>query len=83
MFSGSNAYLGGANSARQQGFGQQPQQQSFSGQPSPFGAQQTGFGQQGTLQPQYTGYPQGGLQPQATGFPGPQQPQQQYGGFQQ
>ncbi|KAI7279308.1 hypothetical protein KC345_g5443 [Hortaea werneckii] len=83
MFSGSNSYLGGANSARQQGFGQQPQQQSFSGQPSPFGAQQTGFGQQGSLQPQYTGFPQGGLQPQATGFPGPQQPQQQYGGFQQ
>lgn len=86
MFSGSNSYLGGANSGRpgQQQYGQS----SFQGQPSPFGAQQQqqpGFGQ-GGLQPQYTGYPQpGGLQPQATGFPG-QQPQQQFPqptGFQQ
>ena len=79
MFSGSNSYLGGANSARpgQQAYGQQQQQASFAGQPSPFGAQQTGYGGQAPLQQQYTGYPGGGLQPQATGFPGQQQQQQQ------
>lgn len=94
MFSGSNSYLGGANSARQ-GFGQQqpqlqPQQTGFQGQPSPFQSQQpTGYGQQPPppLQQQYTGYPAGGLQPQATGYP-PQQPNQfqqqpQYGQQQQ
>ncbi|KAK5119157.1 hypothetical protein LTR85_007771 [Meristemomyces frigidus] len=89
MFSGSNSYLGGGNSARgQPAYGQQPQQQqqqqTFSGQPSPFGAQQTGIGGQGALQPQYTGYPAGGLQPQATGYPAQQQQQQpQQTGFQQ
>ncbi|KAI5358531.1 Putative EH domain, EF-hand domain, WH2 domain, EF-hand domain pair protein [Septoria linicola] len=71
MFSGSNSYLGGGNSARggpqQFGQAQQPQQ---------------GFGQ-APLQQQYTGYPPGGLQPQATGYPGQQPQQQQYGGFQQ
>ncbi|KAJ9626596.1 actin organization and endocytosis protein [Taxawa tesnikishii (nom. ined.)] len=87
MFSGSSSYLGGANSGRpgQQQYGQQPPYQQ---QPSPFGAQQTGFGMpqmqlqftgmppSGGLQPQATGFPgQGGLQPQATGFPGQQQQQ--------
>jgi len=97
MFSGSNSYLGGANSARpgQPPYGQP--QASFSGQPSPFASQQPGaYGQAPPQQQQYTGYPAGGLQPQATGFPGPQQlqpqvtgypgqppQQQQYGGFQQ
>ncbi|KAK1815260.1 actin organization and endocytosis protein [Friedmanniomyces endolithicus] len=84
MYSGSNSYLGGANSARPglPGYGQQQQQlqqqpSSFTGQPSPFGAQQTGYGGQAPLQQQYTGYPAGGagLQPQATGYP--QQPPQQ------
>ncbi|KAK4542066.1 hypothetical protein LTR36_007097 [Oleoguttula mirabilis] len=93
MFSGSNSYLGGGNSARgqpaygqqqQQQAQQQPQQQSFSGQPSPFGAQQTGAAGGQGLQAQYTGYPAGGLQPQATGYPAqPQQQQQQQTGFQQ
>lgn len=65
MYSNSNSFLGGSNSARPgagpfgaQSFNSfsQPQQQS------PFAPQQTGFGG-----------PQ--LQPQATGFPGFQQPQ--------
>jgi hypothetical protein len=83
MFSGSNSYLGGANSGRLQ-----PQPTGFQGQPSPFQSQQpSGFGQQQPLQQQplqqqYTGYPAGGLQPQATGYP-PQNQQQQYQGFQQ
>ncbi|KAF2212595.1 hypothetical protein CERZMDRAFT_40606 [Cercospora zeae-maydis SCOH1-5] len=80
MFSGSNSYLGGGNTARggPQPFGQPQQQQQ------PYGQQQPGFGQ-APLQQQYTGFPPGGLQPQATGFPGQQPPQQQqqYGGFQQ
>lgn len=92
MFSGSNSYLGGANSGRP---GQpqqlQPQATGFQGQPSPFQSQQpTGFGQQPPLQQQYTGFPAGGLQPQATGFPPQQQQQQQnqlqppqFQGFQQ
>ncbi|KAF2166617.1 hypothetical protein M409DRAFT_66615 [Zasmidium cellare ATCC 36951] len=89
MFSGSNSYLGGGNSARGQPPFQQQQQQPYGGQQygQPQPQQQPGYGQQ-QLQQQYTGYPpQGGLQPQATGFPG-QQPQQfqqqpQYTGFQQ
>ncbi|GIZ49781.1 hypothetical protein CKM354_001280800 [Cercospora kikuchii] len=83
MFSGSNSYLSGANSARggPSPFGQQQQQPQ-----QQYGQQQPGFGQ-APLQQQYTGFPPGGLQPQATGFPGQQPPQQQqqqqYGGFQQ
>lgn len=87
MFSGSNSYLGGANSGRP---GLQPQATGFQGQPSPFQSQQpTGFGQQQPLQQQYTGFPPGGLQPQATGYPPQQQQNQfqqqqpQYPGFQQ
>jgi len=71
MFSGSNSYLGGANSARGQ-----PQH----GQPNGFGPQPTGYGQQ-PLQNQYTGFPgqqeQQPLQNQYTGFPG-QAPQQSF-----
>lgn len=79
MFSGSNSYLGGGNSARP---GQQPQygqQQGFQ-QPGGFqgglGPQPTGFAG-GQLQPQFTGYPgqpQGfqQQQPQLTGYPGQQ-----------
>lgn len=82
MFSGSNSYLGGANSGRPSHL--QPQPTGFQGQPSPFQSQQpTGFGQQQQqpLQQQYTGYPGAGLQPQATGYP--PQNQQQFQGFQQ
>ncbi|KAG8622958.1 hypothetical protein KVT40_007934 [Elsinoe batatas] len=66
MFSGSNSFLGGANSGR-------PGQ-------SPFGNQQQQYGgvppqqQFGGLQPQYTGMP---LQSQMTGYPGQQQQQHQ------
>jgi hypothetical protein len=87
MFSGSNSYLGGGNSARP---GQPPygQQQSFQ-QPGGFqgglGPQPTGFGG-GQLQPQFTGFPgqpqsfqqAPQQQPQFTGYPG-----QQGQGFQQ
>lgn len=76
MYSSSNSFLGGANSARQ---GQQ--------QASPFGQpqqpqQQPGFAQPGlTAQP--TGFPGGHMQPQYTGFPGaagaPQPGFQSYG----
>lgn len=84
MFSGSNSYLGGGNSARpgQPQYGQQ--QQSFQQQPGGFqgglGPQPTGFGG-GPLQPQFTalpGQPQSFAQPpqpqqpQFTGYPGPQ-----------
>lgn len=85
MFSGSNSYLGGANSGRPGHL--QPQPTGFQGQPSPFQSQQpTGFGQQQQqqqqpLQQQYTGFPGAGLQPQATGYP--PQNQQQFQGFQQ
>lgn len=82
MFSGSNSYLGGANSGRPGHL--QPQPTGFQGQPSPFQSQQpTGFGQQQQqpLQQQYTGFPAAGLQPQATGYP--PQNQQQFQGFQQ
>ncbi|KAH8731461.1 hypothetical protein GQ44DRAFT_698783 [Phaeosphaeriaceae sp. PMI808] len=76
MFSGSNSYLGGGNSARpgQSSYGQQQQQQSY-GQPGGFqsglGPQPTGFGG-GPMQPQYTGFPG-----QQQGFGQPQQQQQQ------
>lgn len=86
MFSGSNSYLGGANTGRP-GQQLQPQPTGFQGNPSPFqSAQPTGFGQQQQQQQQpqqqqFTGYPGGGLQPQATGYPQQQQPQFQ--GFQQ
>ena len=87
MFSGSNSYLGGANSARpgQPGYGQQ-QQQPFQ-QPGGFqgglGPQPTGFGAP-PMQQQFTGFPgqpQGFApppqqqQPQFTGYPGSQQAQ--------
>lgn len=79
MYSSSNSYLGGTNSARPgqpqtSPFGQQ-QQQGF----SQFSQPQQQFG----LAPQPTGFPGGQLQPQFTGFPGgqglhpPQQQQQQ------
>lgn len=86
MYSQSNNFLGGANSARSP-FGQQQQ-------PSPFANNSynpNGLGQQQQLQPQPTGYmppQQTGfgapppLQSQFTGFPG-QQPQQGYGQQQQ
>ncbi|KAF2854674.1 hypothetical protein T440DRAFT_441910 [Plenodomus tracheiphilus IPT5] len=79
MFSGSNSYLGGGNSARpgQPQYGQQPQ--SFQQQPGGF---------QGGMAPQPTGYGGAPLQQQYTGFPGQpqgygqQQPQQpQYTGY--
>ncbi|KAJ4370663.1 actin organization and endocytosis protein [Neocucurbitaria cava] len=76
MFSGSNSYLGGGNSARpgQPQYGQQ--QQSFQ-QPGGFqggmAPQPTGFGG-GPMQPQFTGYPG---QPQGFGQQQPQQPPQQ------
>lgn len=73
MYSASNSFLGGANSARQQQ------------QASPFQQQQqqpAGFPQHG-LAPQPTGFPGGQqLQPQYTGFPGAANPtgfQQPYG----
>lgn len=74
MFSGSNSYLGGGNSARpgQPGYGQQQQQQQQ------YGQQPGGF--QNGLPPQPTGYG-APLQQQFTGFPG--QPQQQSFGQQQ
>ncbi|KAL4919383.1 hypothetical protein BDW62DRAFT_179469 [Aspergillus aurantiobrunneus] len=86
MYSSSNTFLGGANSARP---GQQPyvqQQPPFSQfpasqqQPQPqqtgFAPQPTGYGPQLSafggpqLQPQATGFPPGQLQAQYTGFPG-------------
>lgn len=90
MFSQSNSFLGGNNSARPgAGQGQFGQQSFNSYQPnnaSPFAPQPTGFQGQQQLQSQATGYP--GLnqqqnfgapyqQPQATGFPGYNQAQQQ------
>lgn len=82
MYSSSNSFLGGVNSARP---GQQPpfvqQQQQYSTFPT--GQQQAGFAPQPTgygsqmsglagsqLQTQPTGFPAGQLQPQFTGFPG-------------
>jgi actin cytoskeleton-regulatory complex protein PAN1 len=68
MYSSSNSFLGGANSARQ---GQQ--QASPFGQPPPQQQQQQqlqpGFAQPG-LAAQPTGFPGGQLQAQYTGFPG-------------
>jgi hypothetical protein len=84
MFSGSNSYLGGGNSARpgQPQYGQQQQQQ----QQQPF--QQPG-GFQGGMAPQPTGFGGGPMQQQFTGFPGqpqgfgqqPQPQQPQYTGY--
>ena len=81
MYSSSNSFLGGANSARpgpgpfgqQQSFSnfqQAPQQQQQQQQPSPFAPQPTGFGGS-SLQLQYTGFPSQGQQQKAP----PQQPQ--------
>lgn len=81
MFSGSNSYLGGGNSARpgQPQYGQQ--QQSFQQQPGGFqggmAPQPTGFGG-GPMQPQFTGYPG---QPQGFGQQQPQPQQPQYTGY--
>lgn len=82
MYSSSNSFLGGGNSARP-GAGQFGQQQPFNSyQPpsqSPFAPQPTGFGGQ-QVQPQATGYPGfNQQQPQPTGFTGfNQQPQQSF-----
>lgn len=81
MFSGSNSYLGGGNSARQPQYGQQAQQPQQYGQAGGFqgglGPQPTGFGG-GSIQAQYTGMPgqqqgfgqQQPQQPMYTGYPG-------------
>ncbi|KAF2710427.1 hypothetical protein K504DRAFT_466839 [Pleomassaria siparia CBS 279.74] len=84
MFSGSNSYLGGANSARpgQPGYGQQRSFQQPGGFQGGLGPQPTGFGA-APMQQQFTGYPgqpQGFAppsqqQPQFTGYPGGQQNQ--------
>lgn len=90
MYSSSNSFLGGTNSARpgQPPFAQQPsypqyppsqqqshQQPGFPSQPTGYPSQLPGFGGP-NLQAQPTGFPGGQLQPQLTGFPGaaPQQP---------
>ena len=78
MFSGSNSYLGGGNSARNPGQPQYGQQQPQYGQQQqqPLGPQPTGFG--APMQPQFTGFPgqQQGFAPQQppqfTGYPGQQ-----------
>ncbi|KAL3463779.1 hypothetical protein BJX64DRAFT_110897 [Aspergillus heterothallicus] len=86
MYSSSNTFLGGANSARpgQQPYMQQQQQPPYSQfptgqqqpQPTGFASQPTGYGPQLSafgapqLQPQATGFPTGQLQAQYTGFPG-------------
>lgn len=87
MYSQSNTFLGGSNSARpgagQQSFNSyQPSRSPFAPQPTGFSGQQVqpqatgfaGYGQQQQQQQQY-GAPQ--QQPQATGFPGYNQMQQQ------
>jgi actin cytoskeleton-regulatory complex protein PAN1 len=89
MYSQSNSFMGGANSARPGagGFGQNPsynsQFQPGTGQ-SPFASQPTGFGGQ-SLQAQQTGFGAYGqqqsfqapqMQPQATGYPMQNQAQQ-------
>lgn len=88
MYSSSNSFIGGANSARP-GVGGYGQQQSFGSfnpapqQPSPFAPQPTGF--PGQLQAQQTGFPGYGQQqnyqapaqqPQYTGYPPQNQAQQ-------
>lgn len=80
MFSGSNSYLGGGNSARpgqqQPQYGQQQSFQQPGGFPGALGPQPTGFAG-APLQQQFTGYPG---QPQ--GFQQPPQPQQpQFTGY--
>ncbi|PVI00276.1 hypothetical protein DM02DRAFT_642557 [Periconia macrospinosa] len=78
MFSGSNAYLGGGNSARpgQPQYGQQQQQQQQQQQyGQQLGPQPTGFGG-APLGPQPTGFGAAPLQAQFTGFPG--QPQNSF-----
>ena len=92
MYSSSNSFLGGANSARPgpSHLGQQqsftnfqpaPQQQQQQQQPLPFMPQPTGFGGS-SVQPQMTGFPgqvpyQGPpQQPQFTGYPAQHQSQQ-------
>jgi hypothetical protein len=76
MYSSSNSFLGGANSARP-GPGQFGPSQSFSNYQQPPPPQQSSFA------PQPTGYGGGSLQPQFAGYPGPgqqaglQAPQQQ------
>lgn len=74
MFSGSNSYLGGANSARpgQPPYGQQSFQQPGGFQGGP-GSQPTGFGA-APMQQQFTGFP-AQQQSQFTGYPGGQQNQ--------
>ncbi|KAL6243804.1 actin organization and endocytosis protein [Rhinocladiella similis] len=87
MYSSSNSFLGGTNSARPgAGFGQQQSFGSFNQapqQPSPFAPQPTGY--PGQLQSQQTGFPGLGQQqsfqapaqqPQYTGYPGQNQGQQ-------
>ena len=87
MYSSSNSFLGGANSARPGAapFGQQSSatfnpQSLQSQQPSPFAPQPTGYGG-GSITPQYTGFPGQGQQ----GFQNPpplqQQQQQQFTGY--
>lgn len=73
MYSTSNSYLGGSNSARPgpSQYGQSYSQQGQLPQPTGFGA--------GQLQPQYTGYPSPGQQ---QSFQPPQQ-QTQYTGYPQ
>ena len=85
MYSTSNSYLGGGNSARPgppqygQSYAQQGQQQQNGTQQSGYNAlQPTGFSA-GQLQPQYTGYPGPGQQ---QNFQAPQQ-QPQYTGYPQ
>lgn len=89
MYSSSNSFLGGANSARpgQPPFAQQPPysqfppnqqpshlQPGFTSQPTGYNPQLSEFGGS-SLQPQSTGFAGGQVQPQFTGFPGatPQQ----------
>ena len=85
MYSTSNSYLGGGNSARPgppqygQSYSQQGQQQQNGTQQTGYNAlQPTGFGA-GQLQNQYTGYPGPGQQ---QSFQAPQQ-QPQYTGYPQ
>ena len=96
MYSASNSFLGGVNSARPgaAGFGQQQSFGSFQqapSQPSPFAPQPTGYGGQAlqAQQPGFPGYaqqqsfPAPQQQAQFTGYPGQSQVQQQPPPFQQ